>query len=124
VSAPGAPVVVVLGEGGFTLEGDVEPGSTETQAPTPAPMREDLEETDVSPGLPGFLAIFAVALVTVALLLSMTRKLRGVNHRAGTEPTVTATFEDRGAPGPSGEAPGQGTARPADPSGDPGEDRP
>lgn len=72
---------------------------TTTPEPTPSstqsPLREDLDAVDVSPGLPGFLAIFFVALVTIILVLSMTRKLRKVNHRANNESRVDATFDDR-----------------------------
>lgn len=75
--------------------------SSETTTPEPSPsstqspLREDLDAVDVSPGLPGFLAIFFVALVTILLVLSMTRKLRKVNHSAHNESRVEATFDDR-----------------------------
>lgn len=81
--------------------------STETTTPEPSPsstqspLREDLDAVEVSPGLPGFLAIFVVALATIVLVLSMTRKLRRVNHRAHNESVVDATFDDR-RPGDAG----------------------
>ena len=74
------------------------PDPTGTEEPSGVPtMRPDLEVTDVSPGLEGFLAIFAVVIVAIFLMLSMTKKLRKVNHRAGVETTASATFGD-GAP--------------------------
>lgn len=87
-----------------------EPSPSSTQSP----LREDLDAVDVSPGLPGFLAIFFVALVTIFLVLSMTRKLRKVNHRANNESRVDATFDDRRS---GGAGPAQGTA--ATPDGEP-----
>ena len=93
---------------------------TETTTPEPSPsstqspLREDLDAVDVSPGLPGFLAIFFVALVTIFLVLSMTRKLRKVHHRANNESRVDATFDDRRS-GAGGTARGTG----ATPDGEP-----
>ncbi|PFG32469.1 hypothetical protein [Sanguibacter antarcticus] len=78
------------------------PSSTQT------PLREDLDEVDVSPGLAGFLAIFVVAVATIFLVLSMTRKLRRVNHRANHDSVVDATFDDRRS----------GAAEPGDGAGD------
>lgn len=59
-------------------------GVTTETTPSPAPttdeLRPGLEPTDVSPGLPGFLTIFAVALACVVLFLSLTKQLRKVRH--------------------------------------------
>ncbi|MEK8227930.1 hypothetical protein NKG05_20300 [Oerskovia sp. M15] len=49
-------------------------------APTTDELRPGLEPTDVSPGLPGFLTMFAVALACVVLFLSLTKQLRKVNR--------------------------------------------
>ncbi|MFF2621604.1 hypothetical protein [Oerskovia jenensis] len=54
--------------------------TTPSPAPTGGDLRPGLEPTDVSPGLPGFLTIFAVALACVALFLSMNKQLRKVRH--------------------------------------------
>ncbi|GAA1406594.1 hypothetical protein [Oerskovia paurometabola] len=54
--------------------------TTPSPAPTGGELRPGLEPTDVSPGLPGFLTIFAVALACVALFLSMNKQLRKVRH--------------------------------------------
>lgn len=76
---------------------DPEPESTEGTTTTPGipTMRPDLEVTDVSPGLAGFLAIFVVAVAAILLMLSMTRKLRKVNHSQGADPQASAVFDDR-----------------------------
>lgn len=85
-----------------------EPASTVEPSGVPT-MRPDLEVTDVSPGLGGFLAIFVVAVAAIFLMLSMTKKLRKVNHRAGVETTASAVFRD-GAQASGGTAPdGPGT---------------
>ena len=102
---------------------DVTPEPTTTLEPSGVPtMRPDLEVTDVSPGLGGFLAIFVVAIAVIFLMLSMTKKLRKVNHRAGAETTASATFGDgteasggtggsAGTGGPEGSG-GSGAQRP------------
>lgn len=76
---------------------DPEPETTEGTTTTPGipTMRPDLEVTDVSPGLAGFLAIFVVAVAAILLMLSMTRKLRKVNHSQGADPQASAVFDDR-----------------------------
>lgn len=88
------------------------PETTSTEDPSGVPtMRPDLEVTDVSPGLEGFLAIFAVVIVAIFLMLSMTKKLRKVNHRAGVETTASATFGDKTAPEGDGTPDDTGTTR-------------
>lgn len=92
-------------------------GVTTETTPSPGPttdeLRPGLEPTDVSPGLPGFLTIFAVALACVVLFLSLTKQLRKVRHdergagngdaaatsggaaAAGTSTTATTIDPDR-----------------------------
>ena len=103
---PGAAVALHLAE-------TATPETTSTEDPSGVPtMRPDLEVTDVSPGLEGFLAIFAVVIVAIFLMLSMTKKLRKVNHRAGVETTASATFGDGApAPGADGAPADTGTSR-------------
>lgn len=48
-----------------------------TATPTPAP----LDEESVTPGWQGFIAIFAIALITVFLIIDMTRRVRRVRYR-------------------------------------------
>ncbi len=45
--------------------------------PTPTPLDEDT----VTPGWVGFVVIFALALVTVFLIIDMTRRVRRVRYR-------------------------------------------
>lgn len=74
-----------------------------TPAPSPTPgLREGLEESAISPGLAGFLAIFGVALASVLLFYSMTGKLRGVRVRDGVATTVEAPVQSDPRPAPAG----------------------
>lgn len=73
---------------------------TATPSPSDDPLREDLDPNDVSPGLVGFLAIFAVALATVGLFFALSRQLRRMRHNA--------EVQGIGADGPL--EPGDGTA--------------
>lgn len=61
--------------------------------PTPAPLDEDT----VTPGWVGFVVIFALALVTVFLIIDMTRRVRRVRYReeireklANEDPTASS----------------------------------
>lgn len=53
-------------------------------SPSPSPAGE-LDPYDVSPGLLGFLVIFAVVLACIPLFRSMTGKVRRLEHRARAE---------------------------------------
>ncbi|MHA7133313.1 hypothetical protein [Oerskovia turbata] len=58
-------------------------GVTAETTPPPSPggeLRPGLEPTDVSPGLPGFLTMFAIAVACVVLFLSLNKQLRKVRH--------------------------------------------
>ncbi|MFD6178122.1 MULTISPECIES: hypothetical protein [unclassified Isoptericola] len=60
-----------------------------TTAPSPSPSpTQGPDELQVTPGLAGFVATFAVALACVLLFLSLTRHLRRAQHNA----------EERGLP--------------------------
>ena len=48
-----------------------------TVTPPPVP----LDEESVTPGWQGFVAIFAIALITVFLIIDMTRRVRRVRYR-------------------------------------------
>ena len=74
--------------------------ATTVAAPTPSPSPPlgELDPNDVSPGLLGFVVIFAVVLLCIPLLRSMTSKIRGVEHRpeptdepGGTDPAAGRT---------------------------------
>lgn len=45
-------------------------------------LRPGLDPLDVSPGLLGFLVVFALVLACLPLFRSLTGKLRGIEHRA------------------------------------------
>jgi len=64
--------------------------------PSPSPSPGELDPNDVSPGLLGFVVMFAVVLACIPLFRSMTSKIRGVEHRPepGGEPG-TGTPADR-----------------------------
>ncbi len=64
--------------------------------PSPSPSPGELDPNDVSPGLLGFVVMFAVVLLCIPLFRSMTSKIRGVEHRP--EPDDAAAGSDR-APG-------------------------
>jgi len=58
--------------------------SVAAPSPSPSPgsgLQPGLEPGDVSPGLLGFLPVFAIALVCIVLFRSLTTKLRGVKRR-------------------------------------------
>ncbi|GAA1345558.1 hypothetical protein [Arthrobacter roseus] len=77
---------------------------------TPPPggdLREGLNADQVSPGLTGFIATFAVVAVTILLILDMTRRIRRVRYRNDQEPVG-------GSPVGYGDAETGGTAVPAE----------
>ena len=89
--------LAATGTGGPGWAADVV-AETATPSPSEDPLRENLDPNDVSPGLVGFLAIFAVALATVGLFFGLSRQLRRMRHNAEAQGI--------GADGPS--APGDG----------------
>lgn len=60
----------------------------------------EFEPTDVTPGILGFAVTFAVVLGLVVLLVSMTGKLRRVNHRTDEADDGDVPDEPDGRPGP------------------------
>ncbi|MFD4993367.1 hypothetical protein ACFWH7_11605 [Cellulosimicrobium cellulans] len=76
-----ADSLAATGAGGPGWAADVV-AETATPSPSDDPLREDLDPNDVSPGLVGFLAIFAVALATVGLFFALSRQLRRMRHNA------------------------------------------
>ena len=71
------------------------PGAT----PEPGPGVDTLDPNAVTPGVLGFLVIFAVVLACIPLFLSMTGKLRRVEHRARTEASGESGLEPTTTPG-------------------------
>ena len=58
--------------------------------PSPAPLDEDT----VTPGWVGFVVIFALALVTVFLIIDMTRRVRRVRYREEVRAKLAAEEGD------------------------------
>jgi hypothetical protein len=58
--------------------------------PTPAPLDED----SVTPGWIGFVVIFALAVVTVFLIIDMTRRIRRVRYRDEVREKLAAEKAD------------------------------
>jgi len=122
-----APVEHVAGGPGWAADVVAE---TATPSPSDDPLRPELEPTDVSPGLSGFLAIFAVALAVVALFFSLSRQLRRMRHNAEVQgigpdgpleeraPSGEGTGPDGGAAPGTGAGPGAGPERGTAPGAD------
>lgn len=117
------------------LEQQTQDGWTAQVVATSEPddgLRDDLEPQDVSPGLLGFVVIFAAAVACIPLFLSMTRKLRKVDPRRerpadGQEPAdggADAGPTDGGAPPADADAPGGGDNPGADTAPDADDPRP
>jgi hypothetical protein len=107
-----ADSLAATGAGGPGWAADVV-AETATPSPSEDPLREDLDPNDVSPGLVGFLAIFAVALATVGLFFALSRQLRRMRHNAevqgiGADGPLEPGDGDDGAT--SGGATGDGSA--------------
>lgn len=122
--APAELTDVLIGLGTRVMVGlEIEP------SPTPSPtdvLRPGLTKWDVSPGLVGFLAMFAVALAGVAVWFSMAGKLRKIRfderraaaqgeHHPGTPSDPAASAERAGETAPEGS--GSGTIDPGAPDG-------
>lgn len=58
-----------------------------TPTPSPSPA---FDENAVTPGVVGFVVIFAIALVVVLLVFDMTRRIRRVNYRAQIQEELDA----------------------------------
>ena len=61
-----------------------------TATPTPPPFDED----SVTPGWIGFAFIFALALITVLLIVDMTRRIRRVRYRGEIREKIAAEEAD------------------------------
>jgi hypothetical protein len=98
----------------MTVVGALLPALAAAPTPSPSPSQGP-SELQVTPGLAGFVATFAVAVACVLLFLSLTRHLRRAQHNA----------EEQGIP--LQEPKHLGFRRPdagADPAGDRPDDRP
>jgi len=61
--------------------------SAVTPSPSPSPA---FDPTVVTPGWIGFVITFAIALLTVALILDMTRRVRRVRYRSEVQDMLAA----------------------------------
>ncbi|MBO1751941.1 hypothetical protein J4G33_09010 [Actinotalea sp. BY-33] len=95
-------------------------------SPAEPELREGLNPEAVTPGLLGFLVIFLAVLVCIPLFLSMTGKLRRVEHRrrredteegAGSEPDQPGSPDAARAPGASSPSSTPSDGRPPGASG-------
>lgn len=91
---------VVLAAPWLAAPSAVQTSTVALATPSPSPSPGELDPNDVSPGLLGFVVMFAVVLLCIPLFRSMTSKIRGVEHRP--EPGG----DDAGAGSPSDQAPG------------------
>ena len=80
------------------------PTSLAGATPEPTPV-ETLDPLTVTPGVLGFLVIFAVVLACIPLFLSMTGKLRKVEHSARREQAEAAAGGGSGPQGPGRDHP-------------------
>lgn len=60
---------------------------------------EELDPNTVTPGVWGFIAIFAIAAATVALIFDMTRRIRRTNYRIDVKAKLDAEEEANRASG-------------------------
>jgi hypothetical protein len=82
-------------------------GAATAPSPSPSPARQ-LEDYEVTPGIAGFVATFALVVVAILLFLSLTRHLRRTTHNAQVQGMPVA--EPKRVQGRSGGAP----SRPGD----------
>lgn len=107
--------------------------STQTPGPAEPELQEGVDPDSVTPGVLGFLVTLVAVLACIPLFLSMTKKIRGVQHRgrleAEAEAEAGAAPAAGGAPADGGDVDGTGapsatTAPPAEPDGPQGGARP
>ena len=68
-------------------------------SPSPSPSAA-FDPAAVTPGWVGFIITFAVALLTVALIIDMTRRVRRVRYRAEVQDMLDAEDAAGGEPKP------------------------
>ena len=71
-------------------------------AAKPVPTPTDLEPTDVSPGLAGFLLTFLVVGFTVLLMIDMSRRLRRLRNRQKAAEEIVRQRAEAAAQGKDG----------------------
>lgn len=73
-------------------------GAVLAKVPGPSPTPAGLDPYKVSPGLAGFLVVFALALASILLYLSLTKQLRRVNRRAAQQEAEDAARDAERGP--------------------------
>jgi hypothetical protein len=66
-------------------------------ATTPSPSPSGVPDVDVTPGVAGFVAIALVAIVTILLVVDMTRRIRRTRYRAEIRERLEAEVSGDGA---------------------------
>ncbi|MCP1504479.1 hypothetical protein J2Y89_003223 [Curtobacterium herbarum] len=69
-------------------------------ATTPSPSPSGVPDVDVTPGVAGFVAIALVAIVTILLVVDMTRRIRRTRYRAEIRERLEAEVAGDSADGP------------------------
>lgn len=64
-------------------------------AAAPSPSPSVVPDVDVTPGVAGFIAIALVAVVTILLVVDMTRRIRRTRYRAEIRERLEADAGDR-----------------------------
>ena len=63
-------------------------------AATPSPSPSRVPDVDVTPGVAGFIAIAVVAVVTILLVVDMTRRIRRTRYRSEIRERLEADARD------------------------------
>ncbi|QWS32474.1 hypothetical protein [Curtobacterium aetherium] len=74
-------------------------------AATPSPSPSGVPDVDVTPGVAGFVAIALVAVVTILLVVDMTRRIRRTRYRAEVRERLEAEVAGDRADAPAEGAP-------------------
>ncbi len=70
--------------------------TTTPSASSEPSLRPGLSDTDVAPGFVGFAVTFAVVIAVMGLMISMSRRVRRINHAKGASHEVSANLRDQG----------------------------
>ena len=79
--------------------------------PNPSPT-STVPDVDVTPGVAGFIAIAVVAIVTILLVIDMTRRIRRTRYRAEIRERLEAEANGTAADGTAEDADGIATDEP------------
>ncbi|GAA2235349.1 hypothetical protein GCM10010401_04020 [Rarobacter faecitabidus] len=62
-----------------------------SQSPAPV-LRGELKDSDIAPGVVGFLVTFAIVCAGIVLMVSLSRRIRRIHHADHANHTTSATF--------------------------------